>query len=221
MVAGSLLCDLDDTVWSREAAIARWATRLADFNCLPADRTVSLTLQLDAAGSASWGDILRGLRSGLGLSMSEDALFDWHMVSYPEAFLPYPGVADALMEAHSRGWTIAAASNGSNARQRAKLKATGLDHLFDLVVCSDMVEAAKPDARFFKAVLSRMPPSREVWVVGDSPVDDIQGGHRIGAHTGWISAGRRWPGGSRPTVSAPGFPGVLALAIFHAPKTGE
>ena len=64
----------------------------------------------------------------------------------------------------------------------------GLRPYFDVCLCSAAVEYRKPDPRFFQIVLDRwdaMP--YETVVVGDSLVDDIQGGLELGALTTWIS----------------------------------
>ncbi len=60
----------------------------------------------------------------------------------------------------------------------------GLRPYFDVCLCSAAVEYRKPDPRFFQIVLDRWDAlPYEVVVVGDSLVDDIQGGLELGALT--------------------------------------
>ena len=64
----------------------------------------------------------------------------------------------------------------------------GLRPYFDLCLCSAAVEYRKPDSRFFQIVLERWDAlPYEVVVVGDSLVDDIQGGLELGALTVLVS----------------------------------
>ena len=64
----------------------------------------------------------------------------------------------------------------------------GLRPYFDVCLCSAAVEYRKPDPRFFQIVLDRWDAlPYEVVVVGDSLVDDVQGGLELGALTVWMS----------------------------------
>lgn len=64
----------------------------------------------------------------------------------------------------------------------------GLRPYFDVCLCSAAVEYRKPDPRFFQIVLDRWDVlPYEVVVVGDSLVDDVQGGLELGALTAWVN----------------------------------
>jgi HAD superfamily hydrolase (TIGR01509 family) len=64
----------------------------------------------------------------------------------------------------------------------------GLRPYFDVCLCSAAVEYRKPDPRFFQIVLDRWDAlPYEVVVVGDSLVDDVQGGLELGALTAWMN----------------------------------
>ena len=63
----------------------------------------------------------------------------------------------------------------------------GLRPYFDVCLCSAAVEYRKPDPRFFQLVLDRWDAlPYEVVVVGDSLLDDVQGGLELGALTAWV-----------------------------------
>ena len=64
----------------------------------------------------------------------------------------------------------------------------GLRNYFDVCLCSAAVEYRKPDTNFFQIVLDRWDAlPYEVIVVGDSLVDDVQGGLELGALTVWVN----------------------------------
>lgn len=64
----------------------------------------------------------------------------------------------------------------------------GLRTYFDVCLCSAAVEYRKPDTNFFQIVLDRWDAlPYEVVVVGDSLVDDVQGGLELGALTVWVN----------------------------------
>ncbi|CAB3829851.1 HAD family hydrolase [Achromobacter denitrificans] len=53
----------------------------------------------------------------------------------------------------------------------------GLDHYFDYIVTSEEAGYDKPHAAPFQIALEKMRPKGEVvWMIGDNPVNDIQGG---------------------------------------------
>lgn len=53
----------------------------------------------------------------------------------------------------------------------------GLDHYFDFIVTSEEAGHDKPDAAPFQIALEKMRPKGDcIWMIGDNPVNDIQGG---------------------------------------------
>lgn len=61
----------------------------------------------------------------------------------------------------------------------------GLDHYFDYIVTSEEAGADKPAAAPFNIALEKVnPKGNTIWMIGDNPVNDIQGGREtIGAIT--------------------------------------
>ena len=52
----------------------------------------------------------------------------------------------------------------------------GLDHYFDYIVTSEEAGADKPDPAPFKIALEKVKPKGStIWMIGDNPVNDIQG----------------------------------------------
>lgn len=84
-------------------------------------------------------------------------------------------------------------TNGSTTPQNAKMNRLGLRGLVDAVVVSDTVGVSKPDPRIFElAAIAAESHLHGAWMVGDSPVNDIEGAQRLGLRTVWIARGRNW-----------------------------
>jgi HAD superfamily hydrolase (TIGR01509 family) len=99
-----------------------------------------------------------------------------------------PGVKEMLQTLRAAGYKLALLTNYNCDRvfQRT-VDYLGLREYFDVCLCSAAVEYRKPDARFFQIVLDRWDAlPYETVVVGDSLVDDVQGGLELGALTIWL-----------------------------------
>ena len=80
-------------------------------------------------------------------------------------------------------------TNGLAEVQRPRLARSALRGLFDAVVISEEVGAAKPDRRIFDICFEHMgrPRREEVLMVGDSLTSDIRGGIEYGIDTCWFN----------------------------------
>ena len=97
-------------------------------------------------------------------------------------------------------YRVGVVSDGSSARQRAKLTASGLSSLLPVAVISGEVRAQKPSPRIFDHALQALGSSRESTLfVGDDPVRDIAGAKAAGLWTCWVSRGRTLPPSSTVT----------------------
>jgi FMN phosphatase YigB (HAD superfamily) len=68
--------------------------------------------------------------------------------------------------------------------QFRKIVYFGLDEYFDYVVSSEEAGADKPDRKPFDIALSKLNlPPEGIWMIGDNPVNDIQGGNDVGLFT--------------------------------------
>lgn len=100
-----------------------------------------------------------------------------------------PGAKQALEALRADGCKLAMLANYNCDRvfQRT-IDYLGLRPYFDVCLCSAAVEYRKPDPRFFQIVLDRWDVlPYEVVVIGDSLIDDIQGGLELGALAAWVS----------------------------------
>jgi len=84
---------------------------------------------------------------------------------------------------------IAYITNGLADVQRPRMAASALAGLGEVLIISDEVGAAKPDAAIFAAALSAMgePDPSGVTMVGDSLSADIAGGRAVGFTTVWVA----------------------------------
>ncbi len=81
-------------------------------------------------------------------------------------------------------------TNGFTSLQQIRLERTGLREHFDLLIISEEVGVAKPDARIFDYALEKAgnPDRSRVLMVGDTAASDILGGMNAGLSTCWLNA---------------------------------
>lgn len=86
---------------------------------------------------------------------------------------------------------LALITNGLQDVQRPRLAGSAIGHLFDAVIISEEVGAAKPDPAIFQAAFERMghPPREQVLMVGDSLTSDVQGAINYGLAACWFNPG--------------------------------
>jgi putative hydrolase of the HAD superfamily len=87
-----------------------------------------------------------------------------------------------------RGYTLGIISNGGAARQRQKLRQTGIRHHFRAVVVSEEVGVAKPSPEIFRAAcrLAGCRPADGVYV-GDRLDTDVRGSGAVGMRGIWLN----------------------------------
>lgn len=97
--------------------------------------------------------------------------------------------ADGVMADLARDHRLALITNGLADVQRPRVEAAGMTAYTSVLVISDEVGAAKPDAAIFDVAFEAMggPDPREVLMVGDSLTSDIAGGHAYGLDTVWFN----------------------------------
>ncbi len=91
------------------------------------------------------------------------------------------GVQDVLEWAQQQRFQLGIITNGIGEAQRSRLKAGGIDHLFQALIVSDEVRVRKPAKEIFEMALGHLGARREeVLFVGDSLTDDYEGAVRSG-----------------------------------------
>ena len=98
------------------------------------------------------------------------------------------GAKDVLLSQKGK-YTLAAVTNGTKIAQEKKLKASGLDQIFDAVFISENVGFEKPNKEFFDYVFASLgiTDKSEAIIIGDSLTSDILGGVNSGIDTCWFN----------------------------------
>lgn len=197
----AVLFDLDDTLYDRSAAFARWADDYLRLTCGMADASerheaLARIATLDAGGYGSKKAVLEEVcrlyppAGGVAGAEEETASFYdqffWQLALDAEA-------AQVLAALDGAGVPWGVVTNGQ-ARQWRKLERMGLTGRTPCLFVSDTFGCDKPDAAIFlaAAVCLCVPPS-EVLFVGDHPVNDIAGARSAGMQTAWLHRGKPWP----------------------------
>jgi len=135
------------------------------------------------------------------LNVPASELNEAFLSAMAEICRPLPG-AVALLDGLKGKVKMGIITNGFTALQQTRLERTGLRSHFDLLVISEQVGVAKPDAKIFDYAFEKMgnPDRKKVLMVGDTPESDILGGINAGIATCWLNShGRVLPEGIEPT----------------------
>lgn len=122
------------------------------------------------------------------------------MAAMCRAWQLFDDALPCLRRLRADGLLLAAVTNAASRHQRSKLRALGLDAVFDTVVISAEVGVAKPDPGIFHTACSTLGvrPERTVHV-GDRLDLDAQGALAAGLHPVWLDrsqhVGRTGDGG--------------------------
>lgn len=195
-----LLIDADDTLFDYEMAEAdALMAAFADLGLALQPTHAEAYRQINAALWEAFerGEIaqkvlrlerFRRLFDAFGLGVNVEAFSACYLERLGQAGHLLPGAA-ALLEALSGKIGLALITNGIAAVQRSRLVRSGLERYFDVVIISEEVGAAKPDAAIFDAAFAAMgyPSKATVLMVGDSLTSDIAGGVAYGLDTCWFN----------------------------------
>jgi putative hydrolase of the HAD superfamily len=187
-----LLADLDNTLLDRDAAFRTGMIRFLSDHGLPAS-DVDWVIGIDDHGLVPRESVAVAIRDryGLDLPLAEvvrallDGVVDNVTLAEP--------TRRALEVARSAGWTPVIVTNGAVTRQESKIRRVGLDRCVAAWVVSEGIGVAKPDPAIFHAAARAVDsPLTGAWMLGDNPLADIGGAHRLGLRSGWLHLGRAW-----------------------------
>jgi len=204
-----LLLDLDDTLFDRGAAFDAWSDGIAAVQLgrvlTPGERE---TLRaFDRRGHRSRQRFAEDARA-LGLQV-DAALFPSQLAAH---VVPEEAVVETIAEL-ARTRRVAIVTNGGTA-QRVKLQRIGLESIVRMVIVSEEIGIAKPDARIFQHALkwSECAPA-ELLFVGDEPVIDLAPASSLGMATAWRVRGAAWPEElARPTYQIASIAALREIA---------
>jgi len=204
--------DLDDTLVERQQAVVAACRGFLTTRGLPLDG-LRVAAPRDKGGGGDRGDLAEVAaamaRGYPHLGMPVDAIARELRRMELAGLETGPGVPE-LIEELRRKHRLALVTNGSGEVQRAKLARTGLSEAFDVVVIAGEVGSRKPESEIWKQALELCEcGADEALMVGDDPINDIDGAAAAGLATCWISRGRKFPTRlRRPTHVCPQVVGV-------------
>ena len=102
------------------------------------------------------------------------------------------GASDLLGQLTGK-YRLALVTNGLKEVQRPRFRKSGIQHLFEVIVVSDEIGVAKPEAGFFDYTFEQIgkPDPQKVMIVGDNLNSDIRGGVEYGLDTCWYNPNQR------------------------------
>lgn len=130
-----------------------------------------------------------------------------HTATETTAFRLYEESAEVLQLLRERGIPTALITNGPSGLQRGKLRATGIEAAFDVVIVSGEHGVHKPDAEIFALALAGLGTSAaETLHVGDNLIADVAGARDAGLTAVWIDRSQAGlPDGDRPDTVIAGL----------------
>ena len=122
-----------------------------------------------------------GLGSKIFLTLDLEQTYWRTFLSYTKLF---PGVEDFLKIIKKDGIIVANVTDLTAQIQFRKIIYFGLEDYFDYIVTSEEAGSDKPSPEPFDLILNKINmDSADVWVIGDNPVADIDGGSEAGMYT--------------------------------------
>lgn len=122
-----------------------------------------------------------GLKSSISLALDLEQTY-WRTFLVSASL--FTGVKEFLNEIKSHGLALGAVTDLTSQIQFRKIIYFGLENQFDYIVTSEESGKDKPSKDSFIKIMKKMnlDPS-ECWMIGDHPLNDIQGGKELGMRT--------------------------------------
>lgn len=183
----ALIFDLDDTLFDHALAMERFLR--GDYELT--EQEVAAVLASAKRGKAPPDVLCRAIAAYV--PRAPEVIWD----EVQDRFGSYAKLsAPDVLDAARRLFTLGLLTNGGSRNQRNKIGALQLDRWIpaDHIVVSGEIDAWKPDAKAFEAVLRACgaDAARSVYV-GDDPNHDIGGAQAVGMRTCWVARGRAFP----------------------------
>lgn len=191
--------DLDNTLLNREPAVRtfflQWLTENATSPLSQEElqQRLETILFLDQGGYCDREAFFAETVRIAGLPESEAGNLRLLFYSDLPKFIGPDGAVIRLLSSLRQKYRMALLTNGGSVFQRAKIRASGMEGLFEPenILISSELGFEKPEPQAFQAVLDRLDcEPDEVLFVGDHAVNDIAGAAAAGMRTCWVSRGR-------------------------------
>jgi putative hydrolase of the HAD superfamily len=224
----AVLFDLDDTLYPQAAFLdVAWtavAAAAAPYGIAPGAFHTALTA-VAAEGSDRGRIIDRALWRIGADGVPVEPLMAAFRACAPAQLSPYPGVREALAGLRTVVRT-GLVTDGEPGGQRAKVRALGLEDLFDVIVYSDDLGRArrKPHPAPFQHALARLGvPAGAAVMIGDRPDKDVAGAAAVGLRAIRVRTGEyaERPDQPIPWRSAPDVVAAIALLRTSTAPAGR
>lgn len=127
-------------------------------------------------------NVFSELIKAYGLDITIDECLQIYRHHFPNISLD-AGVKEFLDELKENGAILGLITDGRSFSQRNKIKALGLDGLFDVEIISEEFGSEKPDLRNYQAVMDAFPKRKRFIYVGDNPSKDFIAPNHLGWET--------------------------------------
>lgn len=114
-----------------------------------------------------------------GLSITVSDCLKIYRNHFPEISLD-TGVKEFLVELKDNGAKLGLISDGRSITQQNKIKALGLEGLFDIEIISEEFGSEKPSLKNYQAVMDKFPEQQKFIYVGDNPAKDFIAPNQLG-----------------------------------------
>ena len=127
-------------------------------------------------------NVFAELISAYGSDLTVNDCIQIYRNHFPKILLD-SGTKEFLEELKDYGALLGLITDGRSFSQRNKIKALGLEGIFDIEVISGELGSEKPDHRNYKVVMDRFPTHRNFLYVGDNPQKDFLAPNQLGWKT--------------------------------------
>lgn len=184
-----LAFDLDDTLYSEYEYACGGFAAVASYleTCGLADASASADAMQKALRAGENPFEALGLPDNILRSHLEKMLHEYR--THKPCIHLRGCMADLLPAAASRGVVMAIITDGSSSRQRAKIKALGIEHYFkpgDILI-SEEQGCDKHETLMFRMLVDNYPEASHFIYVGDNPAKDFYWGNILGWTTVCLS----------------------------------
>ena len=204
----AVLFDLDETLLDRSGAIHNFVADQYGRFASALDRIgpkvfAERFLALEDYGRVPKDQFYPALVEKLGIKdISAAEMLEDYRQHYPSCAVLQPGAHATIAAIRADGLLTGVITNGNDRVQQAKLTATGLRDLLDIVVVSEAVGLRKPDPAICALATNDLgvASDRSIYV-GDNPAVDIVGAAGAGLETAWFRNPPVWPEGIGPRAT--------------------
>jgi putative hydrolase of the HAD superfamily len=209
----SVIFDIDNTLYSYDAAHAVAFAKLTDFarehlGMAPEEfrelhRQTNLVLKNRMGRVAAnhnrlirYQNMLEQAGKDVGLALEMNELY-WSTLL--DAACPTEGAAETMEALHEQGFRVGIGTDMTARLQLMKLRRLGLLPYVDFLVSSEEAGAEKPDPALFELCVEKaLVPAECCLFVGDNLEKDVMGAAACGLHSLWFN-----PHGTVPKVQMP------------------